>query len=132
LEDFGLYELSIIGSDARKNKLPRFNSQLVFEGNPLQFDHFEISPNPIRSSFRISYSLKGEKSIESYELNIFNLSGQKVLQFNEKDLGKLHIGPPSFSKPVKTTALEQLPVGVYIYQFKTETLSKEGLFIKQH
>ena len=58
-------------------------SEEDFNNIPAQITLYQNMPNPFNATTTISYSIAAESNVE---LAIYNLSGQKVAEFNEKYL----------------------------------------------
>ncbi|WP_438961577.1 alpha-amylase family glycosyl hydrolase [Nonlabens sp.] len=71
-------------------------------------NHIKLYPNPAQHSFRLSNEIE--------QMNIYNMSGQQVLQFNE-------------TLPVYT--IDALPAGIYLIDIKTTTGNQQTKLIKE-
>ena len=118
--DMGAYENQNIIVGINENQIPHFSSLIADLSN---------YPNPFNPTTTISFSLNTE-IMESAELSIYNLKGQKIKVFNSfsnSELGTSVVvwdGTDQNNKPVSS--------GVYFYKLKAEDFqqSKKMLLLK--
>ena len=114
----GIYELGVVASDGRGNRLSR-PASLRFEVDTRDAVSGIVPyPNPAVGPLRFVYENTGRLR-EDYEIKLYSVSGQHVLTLCAQQLGPLRVGRHATDGAWDGTDAsgQRLPRGIYLYSF---------------
>jgi len=92
-EESGTYQLKVVGRDMAGNESGSYDYEVDFEvileslvSNLLNY------PNPFTTSTQFIFTLTGREFPDVFKIQVMNISGRVVREFDKSELGNVHIG----------------------------------------